>query len=122
MKKLTLNLEEIRVESFDTSPESQDGRGTVHGRGNLSVTCFTDCGEGCSGDWCAGQSTTPCQGGTYDGRTCDTTCYQIACGCSGAWTQCDLSCNGTCADKDDTCAEGCVTYLDCPTVSPYPGC
>lgn len=35
MKKLTLNLEEIRVESFDTKLERR-GRGTVVGRSGFS--------------------------------------------------------------------------------------
>ncbi len=111
MKKLSLKLEELLVESFDTSPDSEHARGTVRGR-DVHTSDPSYC-TGCYG-------CTPA--GTYDGNTCVSTCHQIDCGCTGYNGTCDLSCNGTCGGQGDTCEYPCETYLDCPTVYPYPGC
>jgi hypothetical protein len=81
MKKLALDLNQLQVESFETS-EARRPEGTVEGYES------TGCG---TIDVC-------CAAGTEGGRTCDTTCNQIICvGCSGA-TICDVTCNGTCTE------------------------
>jgi hypothetical protein len=111
MQKLSLKLEELLVESFDTSSDSP-ALGTVRGHTG---------GIYCSDSYCTGcGACTPA--GTYDGNTCLSTCHQIDCGCTGYHGTCDLSCNGTCGGQGDTCAYPCDTYLNCPTVYPYPGC
>jgi hypothetical protein len=44
MKKLTLNLDTIRVDSFDTASPSARGRGTVQGHGTtITVGCTNFC-------------------------------------------------------------------------------
>lgn len=80
-----LKLEDLAVESFDTSSE-EVARGTVYGNSGRS----------------------------------DSTCDQRVCECTGE-TEWDVSC-GTCRYDEDTCYNGCVTYLNCPTNPAYPGC
>ena len=101
MKKLSLDLDQIAVESFATEP-ARRAHGTVRGHDLSDTTCnqiICDC---------------------YTGGTCDTDCGQITCddtcantcGCSApqicvSGHTCDLpSCAYTCGD---TC--GCVTYF-----------
>lgn len=64
MKKLALSLEELSVESFDTTPRSGRGGGTVQAHDNSDSTCYDiDCV--CTGGLtCVGS----CNG------TCDNTC------------------------------------------------
>jgi hypothetical protein len=88
MRKLALKLDELTVESFDTSPRRSE-RGTVLGNsvsGPYEYSLYT--GECC----------TPA--GTYGGNTCESTCHQIACGCTYADNTCDVSCG--------TYGDGCV--------------
>lgn len=87
MRKLTLDLDALCVESFDTGTGA--GRGTVRGNlaeaGAIGVIRESD-------PWtCAGDPLS-C------GGSCDPTCNRS---CEGT---CDRSCNGTCAgDSCDTC-------------------
>jgi hypothetical protein len=79
MNKLKLNLDELSVESFDTT-RSEKNRGTVFGE---QCTCWTACGQ----NTCPGCPTcdNTCAG------TCAFTCDDAS--CAGT---CDASCNGTC--------------------------
>lgn len=43
MSKLTLDIDELKVDSFDTGDE-QGGRGTVRGNAALGCTCWDTCG------------------------------------------------------------------------------
>jgi len=72
MKKLTLNCDELRVDSFDPSPVSTDHRGTVRGHSGYGGTCYPTCGPTCA-------ATCP--------HTCPNTCQYT----------CHYSCQGTCA-------------------------
>lgn len=117
MRSLKLTLEDLTVDSFDTTPREGARAGTVYGHESYLSECR------CTGGWCEGESTTPCQAGTYGGNTCESTCNQIACGCTGYPDTCDISCNGTCQwNGGETCYNGCVTYLGCPTEPGYQGC
>ncbi len=94
MRKLTLNLEDLSVDSFDTTATHRP-KGTVFGE---QCTCYTNCTcPGCP--TCAAS----CNG------TCDASCNG-SCGVT-----CDASCNGTCGWSCDyscgTCegAETCAT-------------
>ena len=51
MKKLTLNLDELTIDSFDTAPAKGGPRGTVEGRGDCTCGCprATEAGT-CEGD------------------------------------------------------------------------
>jgi len=92
MKKLTLRLEDLRIDSFSTT-EVQREKGTVYGE---QCTCHTQC-------TCPGCPTcdASCNG------SCDASCNGTCAGCgSGDWTcggTCDYTCGGggTC---DPTCA------------------
>ena len=89
MNKLSLNLAELRVESFDTTPADRTPTGTVFGQDQC--TCPTACTcPGCP--------------------TCDHTCYEPGNGntcehtCAVEYT-CD-TCMGTCANYPKTTCTG----------------
>ncbi len=91
MRKLKLDLEELSVESFATTPEARGESGTVFGQ---QCTCYTQC---------------TCPGCPTCDASCNGTCDAS---CNGS---CDASCNGTC---DGTCpASGytCDVSCDCNT-------
>jgi hypothetical protein len=97
MKKLKLDLEDLSVESFATTPEPRAEGGTVFGQ---QCTCYTQC-------TCPGCPTcdASCNG------TCDASCNGTCGGTCGA--TCDASCNGTCDGGCDpySCLPGCfATY------------
>jgi hypothetical protein len=77
--KLKLDLEQLTVDSFDTSV-SEKPKGTVFGE---QCTCYTNCTcPGCP--------------------TCDATCPNTC-----AYTCDDASCNGTCGATCNTCDYSC---------------
>ncbi len=94
MKKLKLDLEDLSVESFATTPEPRAEGGTVFGQ---QCTCYTQCTcPGCP--------------------TCDASCNGT---CGGT---CDASCNGTCGDTCN-CPTGDYSCAgDCDPNSCLPGC
>ena len=84
MNKLSLKLNELRVESFDTTPADRE-KGTVFGE---QCTCYTAC-------TCPGCPTCPAT--CYvagNGNTCEHTC--------AAEYTCD-TCIDTCANAGTTC-------------------
>ena len=98
MKKLRLQLEDLRIDSFQTTP-AEKPKGTVFGE---QCTCYTQCTcPGCPTCYasCNGSCDASCNGTC--GASCDATC--------GA------SCGWTC---DNTCGDSCGGYT-CPT-SPDP--
>lgn len=93
MKKLALNVDELRVDSFDTA-SIPDVRGTVNGHYTIDTTCVqtcTTCQNSCRGtcDWsCQGSCDNTCQ------YTCNLTCpYTCGFSCFGS---CGASCVATC--------------------------
>src|SRR5215218_8064679 len=79
MNKLKLNLDELSVESFDTTRRER-AKGTVFGE---QCTCYTQCTcPGCP--------------------TCDATC-NATCAATCAYTCDDATCGGTCDCSYDTC-------------------
>ena len=80
--KLTLHLEDLTVDSFDTTVP-QKAKGTVFGE---QCTCYTNC---------------TCPGCPTCYASCDGTCDAS---CNGT---CDASCNGTCAATCNTCNWSC---------------
>jgi hypothetical protein len=82
--KLKLQLEDLAVDSFDTTA-AEKPRGTVFGE---QCTCYTQCTcPGCP--TCDGTCPNTCAY-TCDDASCAATCGGT-CNCSG-----DASCNGTC--------------------------
>lgn len=56
MRKISLNVNELRVESFETEKDDAGTRGTVHGNYLTQFTCpQTMCGQDCLSGW------RPCQ-------------------------------------------------------------
>ena len=90
--KLRLKLEELSVESFDTT-RSEKAKGTVFGE---QCTCYTNCTcPGCP--------------------TCDASCEATCANTCDDYT-CVASCNGTCdASCGDTCGTSCkgTCYFTC---------
>ena len=87
--KLKLNLDDLAVDSFDTSRRPEK-RGTVFGE---QCTCYTQCTcPGCP--------------------TCDNTC-NATCDATCAYTCDDATCPYTCDDA--SCGGGCATiaYTNC---------
>jgi hypothetical protein len=91
--KLKLNLEQLSVESFDTTSVEKQ-RGTVVGE---QCTCWTRCGQN------------TCPGCPTCDNTCAYTCDDATC---PACPTCAASCNGTCDCPDDTYDYSCY-YTDC---------
>jgi hypothetical protein len=71
MKKLRLHLEDLQIDSFQTTP-GEKTKGTVFGE---QCTCYTQC---------------TCPGCPTCDASCNGTCDAS---CNGT---CDASCNGTC--------------------------
>jgi hypothetical protein len=108
MRKLRLEIDELRVETFDTDARG-DGRGTVHGRSGTEMTrCFGLCGEhteeafGCGGGGTEGCTMNPyiddcysyaqqCPPTQYPSWSCDYTC-----GADVGETICAGNCTDTC--------------------------
>jgi hypothetical protein len=90
--KLKLNLDELTVDSFDTT-RSEKPKGTVFGE---QCTCYTNC---------------TCPGCPTCDASCNGTCDAS---CNGT---CDASCNGTCGDSCDYCGTAydytCRNYGSC---------
>jgi hypothetical protein len=84
MKTIKLDLDHLKVDSFEVMPEDAGGRGTVRG---FAFDAIADPG------------TVSSPGGTCDPRE--------SCGCpTQAWT-CPDTCKWTC--DDNTCVDTCVT-------------
>lgn len=100
MKKLSLDLDTLSVETFETAPQ-EPARGTVQGHASWHY-------EGCT----ANEPCKPVSGPTY---TEDYTCDDYSC-----WNTCQQSCGGgTCHDSCNcptmqaTCAETCAPTVPC---------
>jgi hypothetical protein len=96
MNKLKLRLDDLRVDTFQTTPVQKE-KGTVFGE---QCTCYTNCTcPGCPTCYasCNGTCDASCNGTC--GVSCDASCggtCDYSCGCS------DYSCDATCG--------GFVTY------------
>ena len=55
MRKISLDVAALRVESFETVDEKSKERGTVHGQASLFTCPPTGCGQQCLSGW------RPCQ-------------------------------------------------------------
>lgn len=117
MRKLTLQLDQLHVETFEPLPNAMLLAGTVRGRGRDSGqegcteppenTCNFSEWIGCTDD-CSGEDTCKSCRVTCDcsqGQACDFSC-QDSCDCTrGSCNDtCDASCDASCeASCDDTC-------------------
>ncbi|WP_420127623.1 hypothetical protein [Longimicrobium sp.] len=112
MKKLSLHLEDLAVESFETTDEAAASRGTVRGAQVSQTTCqqiICDCqtnGFECETNYNCETHTCP--------EPTDETC-RITCGDS-----CTFFCSRTC--PVNTCAYSCEGTCGCPTWSPNETC
>lgn len=104
MKKLSLNLDQLSVESFDTSARAKP-QGTVRGFDITDTTCYElECG--CiSGGTC----NTDC-----GGYTCDGTCGEYTCG-NSCVNACPPTNHGEHTCNAPTCFNTCHDTCGCPT-------
>ena len=75
MKKLELKLDELRVESFETTREDPDERGTVRGHYHSDSTCLQrlcTCTYGVPADTCHFSCAGTCEGGDTCYRGCES--------------------------------------------------
>lgn len=100
MRKLSLDLDTLSVESFETAPELE-ARGTVHGHGPTWPY------NGCS-------VARPCNPASSPDYSEDRTCDDYTC-----WQTCAQSCGGTCyatctcPSEVNTCWETCQPTVPC---------
>jgi hypothetical protein len=117
MNKLKLQLDDLRVDSFDTTAvEGQ--KGTVLGE---QCTCWTRCGQNtCPGcPTCDASCNSGCQTCVSCEGTCDScngTCVTCEASCYGScgdtcWFTCAVSCQGSCGP--DTCYLSCYNGMSC---------
>ena len=109
-KKLTLDLDDLRVDSFDTTPAATaDARGTVFG--NVDTIQY-GCSDGASCNSCEG-SCNSCTCYSACGSCCAT--CDVSCGgtCQSCCATCDASCGGTCGSCDNSCGGTCDWSCNC---------
>ena len=114
MRKLTLNLESLSVQSFETTHAEAGARGTVMGRGVgvgvIDVPRQTY-PQGCPSPLCVDTPLASCDG------SCAGTCYDSCnASCASCLYSCDASCGGTCAEScPASCAPSCGPLCVPPT-------
>jgi hypothetical protein len=102
--KLTLNLDDLTVDSFDTTVAEKQ-KGTVFGE---QCTCPTQCtcpgcptcDASCNGT-CGGTCEATCNGtcaATCEYVSCGGTCYDQSCGCGDSVDFCTTHLNTYCRD------------------------
>lgn len=87
MKKMKLSLDDLKVESFQTTPENDANEGTVFGY--ITPGPGNTCDPGCTDTLQASCN------GTCDDPTCST---------------CEPTCGSTCGCPPVTCPEMCGTF------------
>lgn len=89
MKKLNLNLDDLKVESFTTTPGSATQRGTIHGYDALTNETHVDC--------CGWHTDGTCKCGDESGNMTD-------CDDNNTLNTCNASCY-----EDTDCFDNCYT-------------
>ncbi len=90
MNKLKLDFEDLKVESFETSPEPEEDEGTAYGLlGHSDTSCLqidcqcptgtNTCATTCTCSTCGGSCNGGCGSGNTFGSTCPASCTQIIC-------------------------------------------
>lgn len=98
MKKLTLNLEQLDVQTF-TAGGSGEGRGTVRAHSTFLPRCMPEKDT---------QDFMNCESG-YTQMVTDCGLQASLCGCSEGAQTCDYSyCYDTCHDYQNTCGRYCL--------------
>jgi hypothetical protein len=104
MKKLRLQLEDLHIDSFTTTPAERP-KGTVFGE---QCTCYTQCTcPGCP--TCAGYGTCDASCNGTCAASCNGSCV-ASCYGSCEWT-CDYTCGGSCDGV--TCATSPSPDMQC---------
>jgi hypothetical protein len=83
MSKLKLDLNELRIESFETK-DAEEARGTVQAHASAIMTCPSTCASCVT---CYATCFASCPANTCGGNTCGRTCYScVICPWSGGFT------------------------------------
>lgn len=113
MRKLTLDVEALSVQSFETTPADAIARGTVLGRGAIGGVDVAypypqqTYPNGCPSPLCVDTPMASCDG------SCGNSCYASCNGTCQSCASCVASCNGSCVQ---TCGDSCA-----PTCGPLCG-
>ncbi|MBB4634816.1 hypothetical protein [Longimicrobium terrae] len=106
MKKLSLNLEALVVETFETTTLEGAGRGTVLGRAIAGEMYNVPQSPRCGSPLCVDTPLASCD-------SCGNSC---AVSCNGSCDSCAVTCAATCTASCGadtcaaTCARSCVTW------------
>jgi hypothetical protein len=99
MRKFSLRVDDLQVDSFDATPNDGRQRGTVFAKSDSTAPCWAATVEGSHCDSTQWQDLCTCTGGGADNTTCDV---NVSCGgpetCGCAWTD---------PRYHQTCQEGC---------------
>jgi hypothetical protein len=88
VKKLSLDLDELAVESFDPSPSLHNQRGTVKGQSGFYETCWS-----CDDPACGHPTWDTCYETCYTCDTCAMSCADYTCNtCHFTCNTCDFTC------------------------------
>ncbi|MCG8454976.1 MAG: pinensin family lanthipeptide [Holophagales bacterium] len=108
MKKLKLDLDDLKVESFETTPETgEEAKGTVYGYITQDLTICDGCNDPTNQNTCASTCGSTC--GNTCGSTCGTTCAST----------CGNTCGATCGCGGLTCQPDCNTNFACFICTQY---
>jgi len=98
MKKLKLNIDDLKVESFEVNQKNDNSKGTIKGFATATIVTRPEGGPDCPGN-----ATDP-----FYHETCD-----YAYTCAGT---CDVTCPNTCdVTCGSTCGSTCGMSCDCST-------
>lgn len=110
MKKLKLDLSNLTVESFDTTPGVTGVRGTIRGQDDTHVadtcngiTCHAGCQTGGGGLTCGGG----CGGSDTAGACCSAACTVNEQTCQGGMTGCGCASTVACGSQVTLDCGGC---------------
>ncbi len=113
MRKLTLELDSLAVQSFETTAPN-GGRGTVWGQGMIGVGVGVPRDtypNGCPSPLCVDTPMASCDG------SCGNSCYDSCnASCASCVHSCNASCGGSCGDTcPDSCSPSCGPLCVPPT-------
>lgn len=85
MRKTTLDLTQLSVETFETAP-APEPRGTVHANGLTQFTSYCQCQYATDYGTCQGTCVNTCGGPTCDAPCRSTQTFYMTCQTGCGWT------------------------------------
>lgn len=102
MRKLTLDLDSLSVQSFETTVPDGAGRGTVLGRAVAGPDNTRDCSMDPA---CVLTDQASCKGTCYNHESCYDTCLGSCPSCciASCYGTCQLTCQAACGNTSPYC-------------------